>query len=113
MRIPLLAAAVLCSIPGLAAADDKPLKRSVDVAVNYSFSAPISATDDVIKQQAASRKFAYEIAGQECEVLLATLAAECRISRINVNSSQQRSGAAIEPVQINANVVYSIDIKQK
>ncbi|HLH12068.1 MAG TPA: hypothetical protein VKV77_09350 [Methylovirgula sp.] len=82
------------SLPSFAAqAQDSFSAPESEVRVNSSFnmSDPVAASDEpaLLVKQAAARKAVYEIAGQECKLLMETIASQCRLESLNVNSSVQ------------------------
>jgi hypothetical protein len=66
-----------------------PLKSEVRISVSMNMSQPISDKATVAQMQTDARKTVYELAGQECKLLLATLASDCHLEQLNVNSNEQ------------------------
>ncbi|HTJ03533.1 MAG TPA: hypothetical protein VL492_12145 [Methylovirgula sp.] len=96
MRLPLICSIVLCLPLAFLASPTQaqmPLRVQGDIRVNVTTnsSQPITAAQSgsVAQMQADARKNVYELAAQECKLLLATIASECTLESLNVNSMQQ------------------------
>lgn len=114
----------VCAAAGLALAgvDATAKARSMSVRdaghvnVNVSFNTQMPLADMSDKTMAATQKrgriFVYNMAKQECETLLATIAATCRLSNLSV-SAQVRNQYNNNPVSIylNGNARYMITLK--
>jgi len=75
-----------------------PPKGEARITVTYNTSDRLPRDPDagtLLVAQSRAHRTIYEIAGQECKVLLETIAAECRIVNVNISSNvQQRAPAA-------------------
>ncbi len=110
-------ASLFAALPAIAQAPNTPLqvfppavpalpKGEARVTVNYGSSEKLP-------------RAIYEIAGQECKVLLETIASECRIETINITSNTQQrampngSSGATEPwLYTNGSSAFRIKIKE-
>jgi len=63
----------------------------VQVHVNFFVAGPVDDSEASLKAQADARRKLYESAARECEVLRASIAAQCRIESINVNININRN----------------------
>lgn len=105
-----------CASPALA--QNAPAANGFEVRVspNVSLSQPIAAGADTPDKQTAARKTVYELAGQECKLLLDTIARECRLESLNVNSSVQSQNFRGDPSTVflntNSTAVFRIVVKQ-
>jgi hypothetical protein len=66
--------------------------QAVSVSVNYSFT--LSTDGGAASSENASergRRQAYEIAGRECAILLATIAESCNLGSVSISSQPQRA----------------------
>lgn len=59
----------------------------VNVSMNFFVPANFDDSDAVAKAQERARKMLYQSGSQECDLLRATIADDCRLERINVNVS--------------------------
>jgi hypothetical protein len=89
----------------------------VRVTSSLSMSEPLAAADQdaLLAKQTAARKTVYEIAGQECKLLLDTIAQECRLESLNVNSNVQNQNFRDPPtifLNTNSNASFRILLKQ-
>lgn len=101
-------------------ADAKARSMSVhdagNISVNVSFNTQMPLADMSDKTMAATQKrgriFVYNMAKQECETLLATIAATCRLVNMSV-SAQVRNQHNNNPIYIylNGNARYMITLK--
>jgi len=66
-------------------------RGEVRVQVNVSFfvAGTVNHSAESLQEQENARRSLYERAGKECEVLKATIAAECRLISVNVNTNRQ------------------------
>jgi hypothetical protein len=65
------------------------------------------ASAEAEKTRENARKAMCELAGHECALLLAVLAAECRLENVSVNVSRQ-TGARTEGFAVRGNMTYRI-----
>lgn len=91
-------------------------ENTVQVSVNYNLSIPLKGTDEVAQAEALEkgRKLIYGIAASECKVLETTIAATCRLERLNVQSNARgalRSAEHQAHVQVGGNASYRIGLK--
>ena len=63
----------------------------VQVHVNFFVAAPVDDSEASLKAQQDARRKLYESAARECDVLRASIAAQCRIDSINVNINVNRN----------------------
>lgn len=61
----------------------------VQVNVNFFVAGTVNQSTESLQAQENARRSLYERAGKECEVLKATIAAECRLLSVNVNINRQ------------------------
>lgn len=87
--------------------------QAVNVSVSYTFTLPPNGPTDVTDGESErGRRQAYEMAGRECANLLATIAATCSLTSINVSSQPQRGyGQAMEMTSIRASANFKITPK--
>jgi len=89
----------------------------IRVNSNVSMSQSINAGDEdaITKAQTAARKAGYERAGEECKLLLDTIAGACRLESLNVNSNVQnqmfRGDSPNVIVNTSSNAVFQITLK--
>ncbi len=70
-----------------------PQKGEARVTVNYNSSEKLSADADaatLLVTQSKAHRAIYEIASQECKILLETIASECHIETINITANVQQ-----------------------
>jgi hypothetical protein len=93
--------------PGAGAPD------GIQVAVSYSMAIPLENNHEDTQSAALEkgRRLIYGIAAGECKVLEETIAASCRLERLNVQSNVQRGTRAAERVHVSANAGYRITLK--
>jgi hypothetical protein len=91
-----------------------PPRIEIRVNSNFNISEPIFITDkaSLTELQTGARKVIYEIASKECKLLLETIARECRIESINVNSNVQNQNFRGDPstlfLNTSANSIFRI-----
>ncbi|MDH3239346.1 MAG: hypothetical protein OEO83_01625 [Alphaproteobacteria bacterium] len=87
---------------------------NVNVNVSFNTQMPLADMSDktMAETQKRGRIFVYNMANQECETLLATIAATCRLANLSV-STQVRNQNNNNPVFIylNGNARYMITLK--
>jgi hypothetical protein len=93
-------------------------KGEARVTVSYSASEKLPAEVDaatLLVTQSKAHRAIYEIAGQECKVLLETIASECHIETVNITSNTQPrpagSGAAETTLFTNGSSAFRIKTK--
>jgi hypothetical protein len=66
-------------------------RSEIRVTSTFNISEPVTAADksSLTALEGAARKTIYEIAGSECKLLLETIARECQIESLHVNSNLQ------------------------
>lgn len=96
MRLHLICSIVLCLplaffAPPTQAQMPLRVKGDIRISVNTNSSQPITTaqSSSVAQMQVDARKNVYELAGQECKLLLATIASECTLESLNVTSMEQ------------------------
>ena len=86
----------------------------VNVNVSFNTQMPLADMSDKVmaETQKRGRIFVYNMARQECQTLLATIAATCRLANLSV-SAQVRNQNNNNPVYIylNGNARYMITLK--
>ena len=94
-----------------------PPRNDVRVNVNVNMSQPVSASDrgSLASLQTNARKKIYETAGDECKLLLSTIASECRLESLNVTSNVQnqfyRGDSSNIFLTTNSSAVFKIRLK--
>jgi len=127
LPLPLLFAGLLAGIaiplaataaPATAAASEIVMRspNRAPVNVNVSFNAQIPMVDTseeaMAEAQAQMRRSFYRMARQECEQLLAEIAATCSLIHLNVNTSIQNYNNQQPPMMnANSNAGYAITLK--
>lgn len=112
LPLAITACVIALATPVAAQRTQRATPDTINLSVNYSF--PVTGADQTGSQLTAAieagRRQAYEMAGQECKSLLATIASTCRLSRLNVSSRvmRRREGNMIE---INATANFDIEPK--
>jgi hypothetical protein len=95
-----------------------PAAQQVRISLSMSMFVPAASNDSAqaLKAQEDGRKMVYDAAGQECDVLRATLASSCTLESININvqyvPGNQNFGQRSEGYNINGNVAYRISTKE-
>ncbi len=96
-------------------------KGEARVTVNYNTQEKLPPDADagtLLVTQAKAHRAVYDIAGQECKVLLDTIASDCRIEAINITTNTQQrpvpngSGGATES-WLSTNGTSTFHIKTK
>lgn len=91
----------------------EPRDAAVRAQVSITFVVPGSADDaspEAEKVREGARKSMYEVAAGECALLLAVLAADCRLENLNVNVSRQ-TGPRTEGFVVRGTMSYRITPK--
>lgn len=85
----------------------------VRVQVRITFFVPGTVDDGEasFKAQEQARRRLYESAARECDVLRATIAAECRVESININTNRQYGGRAGEGFNVSGNFAFRVTLK--
>ncbi|WP_296203765.1 hypothetical protein [uncultured Hyphomicrobium sp.] len=93
---------------------DDPQLRATDVSVNFSLIVPYQSADIDAQETAlqAGRSKLYEIAGSECAKLLKTIASQCQLSRLNVQTAMPRNPQRQTEIVLSANASYRIRTKE-
>ena len=91
-------------------------EKMVTVSVSYQFF--LEGDTKSVEDQAAladqGRRHLYKLLAKECEVLLETIASDCRINRANVNTQlrrQNRSSIRREGVRVSGTATYQISLQ--
>lgn len=91
-------------------------KKKVNISVSYQFF--LEGDTKTVEDQATladqGRRHLYRLLAKECEVLLETIATDCRINRANVNTQlrrQTRSTIRSEGVRVSGTATYQISLK--
>jgi hypothetical protein len=92
-------------------------KGEARVTVNYSTSEKLAVNVDagtLLMTQSKAHRAIYDIAGQECKILLETIASECHLEAVNItaNTQQRPAGASTEP-WLNTNGSSTFRVKTK
>lgn len=114
-----LGAALCASLGASPALAQTPLppRNDIRVQVNTSLSQPVSPSqaNALADLETNARKTIYELAGNECKLLLATIAAECRLESLNVNSNMQnqyyRGDTSNMVLMTSSNAAFKIRLK--
>jgi len=91
--------------------------RSVTISVNYQFF--LSGSTESVADQTAlvdqGRRHLYMLLAKECEVLLETIASDCKMSRVKVDARirQIRAGRPSNGVRVAGSANYSIKLAPK
>ena len=85
----------------------------VGVSMNFFVAASDDGSTETIKAQEHARGVLYDSAAQECALLRASLASDCRLESINVNVRMQRSFGRQQPEGFSANGNFVFKIKLK
>jgi hypothetical protein len=122
-------APLLAAMPAKAQAQNPPVqvfppatpalpKGEARVTVNYNTSEKLPADVDaatLLVTQSRAHRAIYEIAAQECKMLLETIASECHVETINITANvQQRpagSGVAEPTLYTNGSSAFRIKTK--
>lgn len=92
-------------------------KGEIRVNTNFNFAQSVSSGDkDALADlETSARKAIYAIVGNECKLLLDTIASECKPEFINVNSNLQnqnfRGDAGSQVLNTNANAGFRVLLK--
>ena len=107
-----ITAATAFSTPPRAQASDA--ARAVEVTVSYNMSVPLKSDDPEVQKDAMEkgRRMLYEMAGNECTNLTATIADTCELARLNVQVNALRGSRAQEFASATENASYRIRLKQ-
>jgi hypothetical protein len=78
---------------------------SIRISSNFSITQSVKEDDTaaIDAAQEAGRKTVYERAGQECKLLLETLASKCRLDSLNVFANVQNRGFRAETGNVDVN----------
>ncbi|MEZ5844955.1 MAG: hypothetical protein R3D27_14630 [Hyphomicrobiaceae bacterium] len=92
-----------------------PTKPPVTISVSYQFflTGDVRKLDDQTELADEGRKQIYRMLARECDVLLETIARECRIERANVNSQITRQRANEDGVRVTGSATYAITLKPR
>ncbi|MGH6985153.1 MAG: hypothetical protein ACREEI_13080 [Stellaceae bacterium] len=87
----------------------------MSLGVSMFVTAPGDDSAQSLEAQEDGRKMIYVSAGQECDLLRATIASSCRLESINVNVQHvfgnQNYGSKIDGYNINGSMNYLITAK--
>ncbi len=85
----------------------------VRIQVNISFfvAGAVNSSEASLKLQEDSRKALYQSAAKECEVLQATMAADCRLESVSVNMNRTFGQGQTEGVNASGNFAYKVTLK--
>lgn len=96
-----------------------PAAEQVRISLSISTFVPVVGNDSAqsLKAQESGRKMVYDAAGQECDLLRATLASSCTLESININvqyvpGGNPNFGQRSEGYNINGNISYRILTKE-
>ena len=89
------------------------VKPPVTISVSYQFflTGEVKKLDDQADLADEGRKQVYRMLARECEVLLETIARECRIDRANVNSQITRQRPNEDGVRVTGSATYLVALK--
>jgi hypothetical protein len=85
----------------------------VQIHTTFFVAGATDGSDASFKTQEKARLALYDIAGKECEVLLKTLAAECRLDNVNINVNVQRSYNSAQPEGFNVSGNFGYRVTRK
>jgi hypothetical protein len=101
-------------VPMPPAAGAAPIR--VSLGMSMFVATPANDSAQSLKAQEDGRKMIYVSAGQECDLLRATIASSCRLESINVNVQRvfgnQNFGSKVDGYNINGNMSYVIAPKE-
>lgn len=85
----------------------------ISLSVNIFVPTPSDDSAQALKAQEDGRKMIYESAAHECDVLLDTLAKDCRLESINISvqhlpANQNFNGAKVDGYNIGGNISFQI-----
>ena len=84
----------------------------VQSSISYFVSGPTGDGDEAQKLRENARRSVYETASRECELLMKTLARECRLESVNSRINAGRSGSTQpEGFTINGSMTFRITLK--
>jgi hypothetical protein len=84
----------------------------VQSSISYFVPGPSGDSDEAQKLRENARRSIYETAGRECELLMKTLARECRLESVNSNISNRNYGSTQpEGFTINGSMTFRITLK--
>jgi hypothetical protein len=114
-----IAALVLLTIGGAQAqtvvinqrAEQKGGEVRVQVSISFFVAGAVNNSEASLKLQEDARKALYQSAGKECEVLTATIAADCRLESLNVNMNRTFGQSQTEGVNATGNFGYKVTLK--
>ncbi len=91
-----------------------PASAIVNISVSFDMQMPL-ASEEMAKlsdAQIRGRKLIYRQAVSECPVLLETIAASCRLTRLNVSTRVNRQNAHQQQVlHLNGNAQFAITLR--
>ena len=93
-----------------------PREEGVHVNVNFSVQLPLSnlKPETVDRAREDGRRRFYRFAESECKVLLATIAATCRLANVNVTTRMRERYNQPQPrLDLNGSARYFITLKEK
>lgn len=107
-----ITAAAAFSAPSHAQGPD--LTRPVEITVAYTMAVPLKSDDPEAQKEALEkgRRVLYEMAGNECTNLIATIAEACELGRLNVQVNALRGSRTQEFASATANASYRVRLKQ-
>lgn len=92
--------------------------EQVRISLGINMFVPTASSDSAqaLKAQENGRKLIYQAAGQECELLLSTIASNCTLESVNINvqhvAGNPNFGQRSEGYNINGNISYRIFTKE-
>jgi hypothetical protein len=103
-----------CLGPGLRRDDVRNCRCVSTFTRRYQFSVPVKSAEPAAQFEASEqgRRMVYEIIGNECRLLQATLASSCSAERANVQSSVQQRGGS-DGLAINGSASFKIILKPR
>jgi hypothetical protein len=98
-----------------ALAQGAPKEVRINVMINMSQTLSSDDQSSAIDRQTQARKTVYDLASNECKLLLETIASECRLESLNVNSGEQnqyyRGDASNMVTTTTSNATFRIQLK--
>jgi hypothetical protein len=83
----------------------------VQVGINFFVPGPTDDSKEAVANRDTARRQIYDMAGKECELLRATIAADCTLESISVNINRQFGRQQPEGFSVNGSL--SIQVTQK
>ena len=88
-------------------------KNEVRIQVNIGFfvAGAVNSSEASLKIQEDARRALYQSAAKECEVLLSTIAGDCRLEQVSVNMNRTFGQGQTEGVNASGNFGFKVTLK--